>query len=205
MFAWPHQLWEMCLAIMYTANHECPRNLVDKIWQNIVQQERRNLRHQSYAAVTASLSRKVESVGKLSSLSLKVFPVDTICELLEQQISFELRGREGFDGTWVVQLLNRTGVTYNTLYDLYHHLLVSTDDRAKQVHYSVPLREVVERWMDQIAFLSPNSAEHGQFRTKRLPFTVDDIILRLQECPEAKLEVAKWTALQDKLAQTVKS
>jgi nuclear pore complex protein Nup155 len=197
-FAWPHQLWETCLVIMYTANHECPRNLVDKIWRSIVQQERRNMRNMSFVAIAASLSRKVEHVGKLSSLSLKVFPVDTVCELLEQ-VSFELRQREGFDGTWVPVLFSNCGISFNTLYDLYHHLLVSTDDRAKQVHYSLPLRFIVEQW---IASVSTSGVPSTQIRTKRLPFAIDDIILRLEECPEAKLELAKWVELKALVAHS---
>ena len=176
-FAWPHQLWETCLVIMYTANHECPRNLIDKIWQNIVQQERRAMRTQSFAALTASVSRKVEHVAKLTSLSLKVFPIDTVCELLEQ-FSYDLRT------TWVAKLLQHCGVSLSTLYDLYHHLLVSTDD--KEVHFSVPLRHIVE------SGLAAGDALSG----KRLPFGIDGIILRLEECPEAKGELAKWEALR---------
>lgn len=199
-FAWPYQLWETCLIIMYTANHECPRNLVDKIWNNILNQERRQMRGQTFAAVTSSLSRKVELVAKSTSLSLKVFPIETVCELLEQ-VSFEMKGREGFNGTWVVQLLGACGVSLNTLFDLYHHFLVSTDDRSKHLHFSLPLRFVVESWIEAVTFLPPTSAEHVQFRTKRLPFLVDEIILRLEECPEAKQEISRWQGLKNGLKQ----
>ncbi len=35
-----------------------------------------------------------------------------------------------------------------------------------------------------------------QFRSKRLPFVIDDIIVRLEECgSEASQEVVKWKAL----------
>ena len=141
------------------------------------------MRTLSFAALTASVSRKVEHVAKLTSLSLKVFPIDTVCELLEQ-FSYDLRTRDGYDATWVAKLLQQCGVSLSTLYDLYHHLLVSTDD--KEVHFSVPLRYVVE------SGLAAGDALSG----KRLPFGIDGIILRLDECPEAKGELAKWEALR---------
>jgi nuclear pore complex protein Nup155 len=190
-FAWPHQLWETCLVIMYTANHECPRNLVDKIWQSMIVQERRLMRNQGFAAVSAALSRKVEHVARLSSLSLKVFPVDSVCEMLEQ-VAFEM----GSSSEWVPQLMLSCGVSFNSLYDLYHHLLVSEDDRAKKLHYSAPLRYIVEKWNQEAL------SNESQFRIKRLPFAVEDVILRLEECggTEAAQEVAKW----QKLAAQVK-
>ncbi len=191
-FAWPHQLWETCLVIMYTANHECPRNLVDKIWQSMIQQERRTMRNQSFAAVSAALARKVEHVTKLSSLSLKVFPVDSVCEMLEQ-VAFEM----GASSEWVPQLMLSCGVSFNSVYDLYHHFLVSEDDRAKKLHYSAPLRYIVEKWRQEAAH-----SNESQFRTKRLPFAVEDVILRLEECggADSAQEVAKWK----QLAQTLK-
>ena len=187
-FAWPHQLWETCLVIMYTANHECPRNLIDKIWHSIVQQERRLMRNQSFDAVVASLSRKVEHVAKLTSLSLKVFPVDTVCELLELEVSMDLATRQGYDGSWVAKLMSRCGVSFGTLYDLYHHFLTSTNDRPKQVHFSLPLRFIVDSGLDSLS-------------GKRLPFAIDSIILRLEECPEARSELAQWTAIRHRLGK----
>lgn len=132
-FAWPLQLWETCLVIMYTANHECPRALIEKIWSSIVQQERRFMAaSRSAPALVASVARKVEHVARLSSLSLKVFPVDVICEQLEQ-LSFDLlRGQEGFDPCWVTRLMLDVGVSHNTLFDLYHHLFASLDRFARR-------------------------------------------------------------------------
>lgn len=200
-FAWPHQLWETCLVIMYTANHECPRNLVDKIWQNVVLLERRNIRTQRFSFIVASLSRKVEHVAKFSSLSLKVFPVDTIVELLES-MSYEMRSKEDFDAVWVPRLLWSCNVSFSTLYDIYHHLVVSSDhDRAKQLHYCVPLRFILERWIDSMGTsgLVSSNAEQVQFRTKRVPFAVDDIICRLEEFPEAKREYDAWVQMRRSL------
>lgn len=187
----------------HTANHECPRPLVDKIWTSIVQQERRNIRNQSFAAVSASLSRKVEVVGKLSSLSLKVrkamfisslvsqssfclfkvFPVDTVVELLEG-VSFDMQSS---NGEWVPQLLLGCGVSCSALFDFYHHLFVAEENRPKKLHYSAPLRYVIERW---------HREESDDFRAKRLPFVVDDVIVRLEELgADAAPELAKWKAL----------
>ncbi len=67
--------------------------------------------------------------------------MDTIAELLEG-VAFDMQT----SGEWVPQLLIGCGVSCSSLFDLYHHLFVSEEARAKKLHYSAPLRFVVERW-----------------------------------------------------------
>lgn len=190
-FAWPLQLWETCLIIMYTANHECPRSLVEKIWNSIILQERHALATKSVPAAVASISRKVENVARVSSLSLKVFPVDVISELLEQ-LSFEkFRGHEGFDPCWVPRLMLSLDVSHNTLFDLYHHFFSSLDgNRPFQLHFSAPLRYVTERWL-----------EAAMVTGRRIPVQVmDEVIVRLEEyAPAAQEEVRAWKNLSQRV------
>lgn len=142
-------------------------------------------------AAVASVSRKVENVARVSSLSLKVFPVDLICELLEQ-FSFEkLRGRDGFESYWVAQLLLSLDVSHNTLFDMYHHLFSSLDgNRPYQLHLSAPLRFIMERWLESVLVTG-----------RRVPVQVmDEVIVRLEEyVPTAQEEVRAWKNLVQRL------
>ncbi len=90
----------------------------------------------------------------------------------------------------MARLLLGLDISHNTLFDLYHLMFASLDgDRKRQLHFSSPLRHVLERWV-----------ESSVGTRRRLPAqVVDDVILRLEEYLPAQDEVRAWKVFAQRI------
>jgi len=120
-FADRFNLSECQLAILHCAGHYDP-NLIETIWQNIIDNELRIISSKSIEAQKNLICIKIKELGKLYLSSEKYFPVEYIVKYLEIKTqSF------GFEPQWLLETLLELRIKLTNLLDLYHKLYKSRE------------------------------------------------------------------------------
>ncbi|KAL0269136.1 UNVERIFIED_CONTAM: hypothetical protein PYX00_006963 [Menopon gallinae] len=163
-FAEPFMLWECKLAIVHSTNHNDPQ-LIEEIWQNIIDSELSRFGTSSMNEKIAGLLTKIKELAEEYAQSPRCFPLQFIVRAVEV-----IRCRQSSNENQMFMALLCAGIPYTKLLQIYFAISGSNDRtwalEGNEFHIIETVAELCSHFADNPHIVPPSERRSAVTRSR---------------------------------------